>query len=141
MSCEKSSCSEANRSQIDADISVMPSAHLDATTALFQGYCRSRRLGKDGRVFRAPAKQEQARGDAEVAAMRHRSEEEKFITSWEETLMNRRQLVTAAVAMPFIVQGQGACAAEHTLKLVYPDTPSHPFMQVARRFAAGEIPL
>jgi tripartite ATP-independent transporter DctP family solute receptor len=49
--------------------------------------------------------------------------------------LSRRRLITAALSAPFIARSGFASAAEHALKMVYPDTPSHPFMQVARRFA------
>ncbi|TGD97791.1 TRAP transporter substrate-binding protein [Methylobacterium nonmethylotrophicum] len=49
--------------------------------------------------------------------------------------LSRRGLIAAGLSAPFIVRSDFARAAQHTLKLVYPDTPSHPFMQVARRFA------
>ncbi|ACL62703.1 TRAP transporter substrate-binding protein [Methylobacterium nodulans] len=50
-------------------------------------------------------------------------------------VLSRRGLIAAGLSAPFIAQSNFAQAAQHTLKFVYPDTPSHPFMQVARRFA------
>ncbi len=57
-------------------------------------------------------------------------------------LINRRKVVTsltsttcAAAAAPWLARSGYAATPLHTLRFVYPDTPSHPFMQVARRFA------
>jgi tripartite ATP-independent transporter DctP family solute receptor len=50
-------------------------------------------------------------------------------------MLSRRNLIAVSLSAPFIVRSNFARAAQQTLKLVYPDTPSHPFMQVARRFA------
>lgn len=53
---------------------------------------------------------------------------------------SRRQLLRsiATVAGGGLVLSYGtrssAAAVQHTLKMVYPDTPQHPFMQVAQRF-------
>lgn len=49
--------------------------------------------------------------------------------------LTRRGLIASGLALPLVARVTRASAAEHTLKLVYPDTPTHPFMQVARRFA------
>jgi TRAP-type transport system periplasmic protein len=52
--------------------------------------------------------------------------------------LHRRTLlksaVLATVSAPFVAR-RGLAAAKYSLKLVYPDTPQHPFMQVALRFA------
>lgn len=42
---------------------------------------------------------------------------------------------TSALAMPFLARAGFAATVQHTLKMVYPDTPTHPFMAVAQRFA------
>lgn len=56
--------------------------------------------------------------------------------------MTRRSLITraipavaAGVSFPYVARSAFAGAAQHTLKMVYPDTPTHPFMKVAQRFA------
>ena len=49
--------------------------------------------------------------------------------------LSRRHLLAAGLSAPLIVRSNFASAAQHTLKMVYPDTPSHPFMGVALRFA------
>jgi len=49
--------------------------------------------------------------------------------------LSRRHLIAAGLSAPFIARSGFARAAQHTLKMVYPDTPSHPLMGVSRRFA------
>ena len=49
--------------------------------------------------------------------------------------LSRRHLLAAGLSAPLIVRSNFASAAQHTLKMVYPDTPSHTFMGVALRFA------
>jgi tripartite ATP-independent transporter DctP family solute receptor len=55
---------------------------------------------------------------------------------------SRRRILTSiaaaaggSLALPFVARTGFAAAAQYALKMVYPDTPSHPFMQVAQRFA------
>lgn len=43
--------------------------------------------------------------------------------------------MTGTLAMPFLARAGFAATPQHTLKMVYPDTPTHPFMAVAKRFA------
>lgn len=45
------------------------------------------------------------------------------------------QGAAAALAFPFIARSGFAATPKHTLKMVYPDVPTHPLMQVSLRFA------
>jgi tripartite ATP-independent transporter DctP family solute receptor len=49
--------------------------------------------------------------------------------------LSRRNLLAVGLSAPLVARAGGARAAQHTLKMVYPDVPTHPLMQVSRRFA------
>jgi tripartite ATP-independent transporter DctP family solute receptor len=58
-----------------------------------------------------------------------------IVSSRRDVLRSVAALSATGLSAPFVATSAFAATAQFSLKLVYPDTPAHPFMQVALRFA------